>query len=138
MALRSADIVGVDVYPRQALVSAAGWGLYLAGGAGAGAGARLTRIGAQARGHSRRVIVTESQAEPWESTTVPPDPRRGFSSSCTPAHVVETYNRCMTSLRRGGVTPEAYLFWGAEYWVMRARTGDRGYLDAFVRILERA
>jgi hypothetical protein len=30
----------------------------------------------------------------------------------------------------------AYLFWGAEYWLRRARDGDPRYLRAFQRVLE--
>ena len=32
----------------------------------------------------------------------------------------------------------AYLFWGAEYWVLRDRSGDSSYLQAFTRILGEA
>jgi len=31
--------------------------------------------------------------------------------------------------------PDAYFFWGAEYWVTRQRSGDSRYLDAVARIL---
>ena len=34
--------------------------------------------------------------------------------------------------------PEAYLFWGAEYWILRARSGDPRYMQAVDRILENA
>jgi hypothetical protein len=30
----------------------------------------------------------------------------------------------------------AYLFWGAEYWVLRDRSGDPSYLQAFARVLD--
>jgi hypothetical protein len=30
----------------------------------------------------------------------------------------------------------AYLFWGAEYWILRERSGDPSYLRAFARLLE--
>lgn len=32
----------------------------------------------------------------------------------------------------------AYLFWGAEYWVLRQQHADSSYLQAFARILEHA
>jgi hypothetical protein len=35
-----------------------------------------------------------------------------------------------------GCTLYAYLFWGAEYWVLRKQHGDPSYLHAFARILE--
>ena len=105
MALRSADIVGVDLTP------------------GDRPERRLQSLAAQARERSKRIIVTEGHAGP---------------SSITPAHVADTYNRSMVALQRAGVSPEAYLFAGAEHWVLRARQKDRSYLDAFVDILERA
>jgi hypothetical protein len=32
----------------------------------------------------------------------------------------------------------AYLFWGAEYWMLRQQHADASYLQAFARILEQA
>jgi hypothetical protein len=32
----------------------------------------------------------------------------------------------------------AYLFWGAEYWMLRKQCADPSYLQAFARILENA
>jgi hypothetical protein len=37
-----------------------------------------------------------------------------------------------------GTVPWAYLFWGAEYWLLRQQHGDPSYLEAFTRILNRA
>ena len=31
---------------------------------------------------------------------------------------------------------DAYLFWGAEYWLLRDLRGDPSYLGAFARVLE--
>jgi hypothetical protein len=52
-------------------------------------------------------------------------------ASCLPEHVIENYNRCM----RWAHHLEAYLFWGAEYWLARERSGDSSYIDAFARVL---
>jgi hypothetical protein len=52
--------------------------------------------------------------------------------SCRPEDVVGNYNDC---LGWGRDVLSAYLFWGAEYWVRRARSGDPSYLGAFARIL---
>ena len=53
--------------------------------------------------------------------------------------VIANYNRCMGWARDGGLPLDAYLFWGAEYWVLRAHSrGDKAYLGAFARILENA
>jgi hypothetical protein len=52
-------------------------------------------------------------------------------ASCLPEHVIENYNACV----RWPCRPEAYLFWGAEYWLARERAGDPSYLGAFSRVL---
>ena len=41
-------------------------------------------------------------------------------------------------LTAAGVTLDAYLFWGAEYWMLREQSGDASYMQAFARILESA
>jgi len=33
---------------------------------------------------------------------------------------------------------DGYLFWGAEYWLLRERHGDPQYLRAFERVLANA
>jgi hypothetical protein len=33
---------------------------------------------------------------------------------------------------------DAYIFWGAEYWILREQSGDPRYLQAVARILESA
>jgi hypothetical protein len=78
-------------------------------------------------------MIAEGQAEPWEAVTTPPDPRARAMYSCLPEHVIANYNDCvaLTGLW-------AYLFWGAEYWVLRERHGDPGYLRAFGRVVEQA
>ena len=30
----------------------------------------------------------------------------------------------------------AYLFWDAEYWMLRKQSGDTSYIQTFARILE--
>jgi hypothetical protein len=56
-------------------------------------------------------------------------------ASCPPEKVIENYNRCMRWARQTGSTLDAYLFWGAEYWLLRQQGGDQSYLGAFERIL---
>ena len=53
------------------------------------------------------------------------------------AHHV-SYNQCMRWTDREAVAADGYLFWGAEYWLLRKRQGDHSYLGAFGRILENA
>lgn len=124
-----ADVVGIDYYPRHALAGDRGLTLYLTGGLRG-----RPAVGAP----GRRLMFTESQAEPWEAVTVPPSPQTGGMYSCLPEDVIANYNDCMRWARRAGVLPEAYLFWGAEYWLLREDRGDASYLDAFRRVLDRA
>jgi hypothetical protein len=56
--------------------------------------------------------------------------------SCTPELVIENYNRCIGWAGEAGFELDAYIFWGAEYWIARQRTGDSRYLDAVGRILK--
>jgi hypothetical protein len=130
VALELADIIGMDFYPRVGVFSAGGRTAYLDASHspwGLAAFDRVVRSG-------KRVMVTEGQAEPWETTVVPSsDPHRA-PSSCTPEHLIANYNACLAHTH----DLEAYLFWGAEYWLARQRAGDTSYLNAFARILETA
>jgi hypothetical protein len=121
VAARLADVVGIDWYPRHALVGLGGATLYVDGSGG--------RPPPPAGG--ARLMVTEGQAEPWEAVTTPPNPADRAMASCLPEHVIENYNGCM----RWPGPLEAYLFWGAEYWLARERSGDPRYLAAFARVL---
>ena len=44
--------------------------------------------------------------------------------SCLPEQVIENYNQCMRWSTAGPCVLDAYLFWGAEYWLLRDRQGD--------------
>jgi hypothetical protein len=138
LALRAADILGIDYYPRHALVAIGGRTLYLDGDLSPWQVWRRARLFADAGTAGRRLMVTEGQAEPWEAVTTPPNPPGWATVSCPPERVIGIYNRWMTWARQAGRPLEAYLFWGAEYWVLRAQTGDPRYLRGFDRILERA
>ena len=54
--------------------------------------------------------------------------------SCGPQDVIATYSQC---LGWAGDNPvlDAYLFWGAEYWLAREQQGDPRYRQAFERVL---
>ena len=82
-------------------------------------------------------MIAEGQAEPWEAVTTPPSPAGLAMYSCGPEDLIANYNQCM---RWGGGTANfhSYLFWGAEYWLLRERQGDPSYLRAFARVLESA
>src|SRR2546428_6465349 len=70
VAAQLADIVGLDYYPRNALLRLGPRNVYADGSAAKPPGALFTAI----RERNRRWMVAEGQAEPWEITTVPPNP----------------------------------------------------------------
>src|SRR5947209_19316119 len=116
-----------------------GWALY--GGCARGFRRRQPweQLFACARASAgRRLMVTEGQAEPWEEVTTPPNPAGRSMYSCHPEDLIEHYNRWMRWAREAGAALDAYLFWGAEYWVLRQQSGDSRYLQAFERILDQA
>ncbi|HEU5348739.1 MAG TPA: beta-galactosidase [Ktedonobacterales bacterium] len=135
VARRIADIIGIDYYPRQALVRVGGRTLYLDGSASRWQVARRERLWAWACAHGQKIMVAEGQAEPWETVTNPPDPDGRHMYSCLPEHVIANYNTCMCWSQQG-CPLYAYLFWGVEYWVLRKQRADSSYLRAFARILE--
>ena len=138
IAERLADVTGIDFYPRHALLSVGGATIYLDGSRNPWQQRRRRHIFASASRSGRSLMVSEGQAEPWETVTTPPNPVGGGMYSCGPEHVISNYNQCMTWAREGGAPLQAYLFWGAEYWVLRQQSGDPRYLAAFSRILETA
>lgn len=125
-----ADILGLDFYPRHGLIHTAGRTAYLDGAGRRWEQSRPRELFAWAGSTGHQVMITEGQAEPWEAVTVPPSPQHQAMYSCPPERVIENYNRCM-----GWGRPWAYLFWGADYWVLRERQGDASYLRAFSRVL---
>ncbi len=144
VAQRLADRVGIDYYPRHALFSIGEWTVYLDGSQSRWGQRRLDALRAwateatAASPHERRLMISEGQAEPWESVTTPPNPASAAMFSCLPEAVIANYNHWMEWSRQAGVSLYAYLFWGAEYWALRQQSGDRRYMQAFARLLERA
>jgi hypothetical protein len=55
-----------------------------------------------------------------------------------PEHVIGNYNLARRRADQAGIQLSAYLFWGAEYWLLRDRHGDPQYLRAFRRVLDEA
>lgn len=138
VALDLGDIVGIDSYPRHALAASGSWSLYLDGAGGWLPRWRRRRVLRRATGSGRTLMVTEGQAEPWEAVTVPPDPGGRSAASCPPEQVIANYARWRDWADRSGAVLDTYLFWGAEYWVLRREGGDPSYLEAFVRVLKAA
>jgi Beta-galactosidase len=136
-AARMADIVGIDYYPRHALFALGRKTLYLDAARLPWQKAHTRAVVRSIAGRGKRLMVSEGQAEPWEAVTSPPNPAGRAMFSCRPQDVIENYNAAI-GWSEGSVSIEAYLFWGAEYWVLRDRSGDPSYLRAFGRILEEA
>lgn len=135
VAAELADIVGIDYYPRHALAARGPLAVYLDGTASRLGPRRYRKLARRAAASGKQMMMSEIQAEPWEAITVPPSPPGRGMYSCLPEHVIANYNRCARWGRRIAPGASAYLFWGAEYWVLRARQGDPSYLNAFRRIL---
>ncbi len=133
-----ADIVGIDFYPRHALASAGPLALYLDGSRGRRQQRRVDRLLDWAAGTGRRLMIAEGQAEPWEAVTTPPSPEGRTMRSCRPEDLIGNYSQCMRWAAQRGVAMDGYLFWGAEYWLLRERQGDPRYLRAFAHVLDRA
>ena len=137
VALHLADMVGIDYYPRNALVTVGGRTLYLVDGSESlWQHPRARQILARVAVHGQKLLIAEGQAEPWETVTTPPSLLRQGMFSCLPEHVIANYN---ASVGLDGPRPDslyAYLFWGAEYWLLRAQGGDASYLQAFARVIE--
>lgn len=132
-----ADVIGIDFYPRHALVGYRGWTLYLDGSRAPWQQDRRKRLFAWAAAEpGRQVMICEGQAEPWETVTDPPNPQGEAMYSCPPEQLIGTYNQCMRWNRGAPAAASGYLFWGAEYWVLRQRDGDPSYLGAFARVLD--
>ena len=137
LAQHMADIVGIDYYPRHALLSVGSKTLYLDGSKSVLQQRRREELFAWMRSHGQKLMIAEGQAEPWETVTTPPNPYRQGMYSCLPENIITNYNTCMRWSQQG--TPLfAYLFWGAEYWMLREQCADTSYLQAFARILEGA
>ena len=133
VAQRLADVVGIDYYPRHALAGFGGTTIYLDGSKGPWQ--KYRQLVSWAAAHGRRLMVTEGQAEPWETVTTPPNPVGKQMFSCSPEQLIQNYNSWIRFSRIGGVSLDSYLFWGAEYWVVRSLDGDSSYLEAFDRVL---
>jgi Beta-galactosidase len=134
LAEETADIIGADFYPCHALGAAGAWTAYMDAGEHAWRN-QARRLFQRAGTNGRRLWISEGQAEPWEAVTSPPNPAGRAMASCPPERVIDNYNLCVRLARETGSPLDAYLFWGAEYWLLRQQSGDDSYLGALRRIL---
>ena len=137
LAQRMADIVGIDYYPCHALMTMGTKTLYLDGSKSLWQQRRWKQLFALSRKHGQKLMIAEGQAEPWETVTTPPNPSGQGMYSCLPEQIITNYNNCMRWSRQESPL-YAYLFWGAEYWMLRNQCADLSYIQAFARILENA
>ena len=137
VAQRLADIVGIDYYPRHALLAVGPKTLYLDGSKSPWQQPIRKHLFAWTSAHGQKLMVAEGQAEPWETVTTPPNPDGQGMYSCLPERIITNYNTCMRWPQQEA-SLYAYLFWGAEYWMLRKQCADSSYLQAFARILEHA
>ncbi len=137
VAQRLADMIGIDYYPRHALMGFGDKTLYLDGSRSRSSQRRREQLFALAQARGQRLLIAEGQAEPWETVTTPPSPDQQGMYSCLPEHIIMNYNTCMGWVAHDA-SLYAYLFWGAEYWMLREQNADSSYLQAFARILEQA
>jgi len=137
IARRMADIVGIDYYPRHALMGLGTKTVYLDGSKTPWQQCGWKQLFAWTRAYGQKLMVAEGQAEPWETVTTPPNPDGQGMYSCLPERIITNYNTCMRWSRHEP-SLYAYLFWGAEYWMLRKQCADSSYLQAFARILERS
>ena len=135
VAARLADIVGLDFYPRHGLARLGPVTAYLAGSNARWVRSASTRYCGGVAASGRRLMVAEGQGEPWETMTTPPSTPGRAMYSCLPEHVIGNYNSAMRLGRSAPAGLWAYLFWGAEYWLLRKQQGDDSYLKAFGRVL---
>jgi hypothetical protein len=131
-----ADIVGIDYYPRHALIGLGDLTLYLDGRRSPWQGQRRRALFARLRQRQRPLMISEGQAEPWEAVTTPPSLPGRVMYSCRPEDIIDNYTTCLGWARQADVSLADYLFWGAEYWVLRQQQGDPSYVQAFARILD--
>ncbi len=137
LAQRIANIVGIDYYPRHPFRPSGNKTLYYDGSQSPWLRNRIRKLLPRAGMTAKRLMITEGQAEPWEAETVPTNPMNQGLFSCLPEHLISNYNTCMGCVE--GQNPlYAYLFWGAEYWLLRKQSGDPSYLQTFERILEKS
>ena len=137
LARHLADMVGIDYYPRHAYLPFGSRTLYLDGSESPWLRTWIRKLLPRPGLQAKSLLITEGQAEPWEAATVPSNPHDHGMYSCLPEHLISNYNTCMGWF--GEQIPlYAYLFWGAEYWLLRKQSGDPSYLQAFERILEKS
>lgn len=74
--------------------------------------------------------VAELQAEPWEKN------QAAYRADRTKSMSPDLLRQHIDNMKQLPV--EAVLFWGVEYWIWRARQGDRRYIDVWNEVRSRS
>lgn len=126
VAIRLADIVGVDLYMRCP-VSIFNFLNFYTGPFDSKT--RMSRISETIKNSGKELYVAELQAEPWEIdeiVTLKDNP-----SSFLPSH----FSKNLDYARK--MNPEVVLLWGFEYWLMRKEKGDSRYWNEAIKIFKK-
>jgi hypothetical protein len=70
----------------------------------------------------------------WREVPVEPRRQTKLGASFRPPQV-DALGLDVGWARDGNFELDAYVFWGAEYWIARQQSGDARYLDAIARIM---
>ncbi|MBP9759600.1 beta-galactosidase [Candidatus Dojkabacteria bacterium] len=116
VAIKLADIVGVDLYMRCPISI---FNIFHFFRGPFDSKIRMSRISDTIKNAGKELYIAELQAEPWESGEIVT--RKDNPGSFLPSHFTKNldYARKMN--------PEVVLLWGFEYWLMRKEKGDLRY-----------
>ncbi len=108
-AVRLADVIGIDLYPR--VPGPMGYRGPL------DSDDQLRHVIEYIKAVGKQWWISELQTEPW-----------GLHKSCLPQHIIENTQWALQ------FAPDALWYWGYEYWYERHKKGD----DAYWKIMQKA
>lgn len=123
-AIKIADIVALDIYPRVPRRIILDWVRYESPNY-----RELTYVSQYIKHSGKEFWVAESQAEPWEISEA------AKNSSNPPSFLPNHFEGNLNSVL--SLNPKVIILWGFEYWVWRKMQGDNRYIDAAKRAVEK-
>lgn len=124
-AMKLADIVGLDIYLRHAVISPlAKLGIYLGP---LDSQKILFEIGQKIKNQGKEFWLAELQMEPWEPGEL--NTAKSNPPSFLPKHLLENLNYSKT------LNPSVNILWGFEFWYWRKLNGDERYWNEAVKVL---
>jgi hypothetical protein len=115
------DIVGLDLYYKQFITKQLGISVYI------GPRDSDSQIDIYISQATKPIWITELQAEPWEASDL--EYKSAQPKSIDPQRLRSNFER----IRQ--MNPEAILLWGSEYWLWKAKQGDRGMMEMVRKIV---